>query len=84
MIHSSAQDKRCQKRIERELKSERMALEKKCDSICKLTYYYRADAEAASEVFLKINSNYYNKARQKITKIIKLRSTNNSYFRDKR
>jgi len=59
VIHSSAHDRRRQKRIERELKSERKALEDQSSKACKLTYFCRADAEAAAERLQKSDSEYY-------------------------
>ena len=60
VIHSSAHDRRRQKRIERELKSERKTLEDQSSTACKLTYFCRADAEAAAERLQKADSEYYN------------------------
>lgn len=59
VIHSSNYDKRRQKRIDRELKSDRNKLEKRCKALCKKRFYCRADAEVELEALEKYNSKYY-------------------------
>jgi len=59
VIHSSAHDKRRQKRIERELTEEKKAITEKCNAVTKLEYFCREDAEAAANRLSKENCPYY-------------------------
>ena len=59
VIHSSAHDKRRQKRIERQLETERKALVKQCQEAAKTDYYCEADARAAAWVLNDLNLKYY-------------------------
>jgi transposase len=49
VIHSSAHDKRRQKRIDRELKADRKALEHQCKVVYKKDFFCLADVQAAQE-----------------------------------
>ena len=49
VVHSSAHDMRRQKRIDRELASERKELDKRCKDAAKREYFCLADAEAAAK-----------------------------------
>lgn len=59
VIHSSAHDKRRQKRIERELKADRKALENKCKAVYKKDFFCLADACAAQEELTKTKCKYH-------------------------
>lgn len=59
VIHSSAHDKRRQKRIERELTEEKKAITEKCNAVTKLEYFCREDAEVAANRLSKENCSYY-------------------------
>ena len=59
VIHSSAHDKRRQKRIERELAKEKKALTEKCNAVVKVEYFCREDAEAAADRLSKESCSYY-------------------------
>ena len=59
VIHSSAHDKRRQKRIERQLAQERKALEKHCKDATKKLFYCEADARAAVLSLEKLTLQYY-------------------------
>lgn len=59
VIHSSAHDKRRQKRIDRELKTDRKALEDQCKAVYKKDFYCLADVQAAQEELEKVKSKYY-------------------------
>lgn len=59
VVHSSAHDKRRQKRIERELKNERKRVLGLCKKERKTEYFCRADAEAAAQRVGAIKSKYY-------------------------
>jgi transposase len=59
VIHSSAHDKRRQKRIERQLETERKALVKQCQAAAKIDYYCEADARAAARALNDLNVKYY-------------------------
>jgi transposase len=57
-IHSSAHDRRRQKRIERELEAEHTSLLTAIKKACKLEYACRADAEAASARLANTKATY--------------------------
>ena len=59
VIHSSAHDRRRQKRIERKLLEERKTLTGKCNEISKLDYFCREDAEAAAKRLSEESCTYY-------------------------
>jgi transposase len=59
VIHSSAHDKRRQKRIDRELKADRKALEDQCKTIYKKNFFCLADVQAAQEELSKTKCKYY-------------------------
>jgi transposase len=59
VIHSSAHDKRRQKRIDRELKADRKALEDQCKAICKKDFFCLADAQAAQQELSKTKCKYH-------------------------
>jgi transposase len=59
VIHSSSHDKRRQKRIDRQLTTERKALEKQCKEAAKNPFYCEADARAAAQALKDLNMNYY-------------------------
>ena len=59
VIHSSAHDRRRQKRIERKLLEERKTLTGKCNEISKLDYFCREDAEAAANKLSEESCTYY-------------------------
>ncbi len=59
VIHSSAQDKRRQKRIDRELKADRKVLEDQCRKIYKKDFFCLADVQAAQEQLSKTKCKYY-------------------------
>ncbi len=59
VIHSSAHDRRRQKRIERELLKEKKALTDACKEVTKQVYFCRKDAEAAAKKLSKEPCTYY-------------------------
>jgi len=59
VVHSSAHDKRRQKRIDRALNKERKTLEAHGNKERKREYYCRADAEAAAQRLVTMQSKYY-------------------------
>ena len=59
VVHSSANDKRKQKRIEREQTQSRKELEGEIKKETKKEYYCRADAEVAAENLCSIDSEYH-------------------------
>jgi len=59
VIHSSAHDRRRQKRIERKLLEEKKALTGKCREVAKTDYFCREDAEAAANVLSAAPCTYY-------------------------
>jgi len=59
VIHSSAHDRRRQKRIERRLVEEKKALTKKCKEAVKVEYFCREDAEAAANKLSEETCTYY-------------------------
>ncbi len=59
VLHSSSNDKRRQKRIDRELKTERKSLEKLSADRAKVEHFCQSDAEASAERLLKNSSKYY-------------------------
>ena len=59
VIHSSAHDRRRQKRIERELLKEKKTVSEKCKEVTKQDYFCREDAEAAANKLSKEPCNYY-------------------------
>jgi len=59
VIHSSAHDKRRQKRIERELNAELKSLNHQCKQAAQKDFYYLADALAAKEELGKTKAKYY-------------------------
>lgn len=59
VIHSSAHDRRRQKRIERKLVEEKKILTDKCNEIAKLDYFCREDAEAAANKLSAESCTYY-------------------------
>lgn len=59
VVHSSAHDKRRQKRIDRDLKQARQVLEKAVSKEEKVFYFCRKDAEAACKRLEKTGSEYY-------------------------
>lgn len=59
VIHSSAHDRRRQKRIERRLVEEKKALTKKCNKVLKVEYFCREDAEAAANKLSEETCTYY-------------------------
>jgi transposase len=59
VIHSSAHDRRRQKRIERRLVEEKKALTKKCKEAVKAEYFCREDAEAAANKLSEETCTYY-------------------------
>ena len=59
VIHSSAHDKRRQKRIDRELKADRKALEDQCKAVYKKDFFCVADVQAAQEELRKTKCKYY-------------------------
>jgi len=58
VIHSSAHDKRRQKRIDRQLSAERNALEKRCKDAAKKSFFCEADARAAAQAIEALNLQY--------------------------
>ena len=59
VIHSSAHDRRRQKRIERKLLEEKKALTEKCKKVAKVEYFCREDAEAAANMLSEEPCSYY-------------------------
>lgn len=59
VIHSSSHDKRRQKRIERELETERNALNSRNKAIDKREFFCRADAQKAVDELRSTKSKYY-------------------------
>lgn len=59
VVHSSAHDKRRQKKIERELAKEKTALEKSFDQQCLSEYACEADALAAAQAWASQSSRYH-------------------------
>ena len=59
VIHSSAHDKRRQKRIDRELKADRKALEDQFKAVYKKDFFCIADAQVEQEELRKIKCKYY-------------------------
>jgi transposase len=59
VIHSSAHDKRRQKRIERELAKEKKVITEKCNAVVRFEYFCREDAEAAANRLSKESCSYY-------------------------
>jgi transposase len=59
VVHSSAHDRRRQKRIERELQSEHKSLQTELKKVCKIDYACRADAEAAATRLANTKAPYY-------------------------
>lgn len=59
VVHSSAHDKRRQKRIDRQLEKDHHALEVKCARMQKEEYFCRPDAEAAAEQLRKMSTDCY-------------------------
>jgi transposase len=59
VVHSSAHDQRRQKRIDRQLKKDRHALEVKCTRMEKEEYFCQPDAEAAAEQLRKMSTDCY-------------------------
>ena len=59
VIHSSAHDRRRQKRIDRQLATERTALEKQCKAAAKKTFFCEADARVAAQALENLNRQYY-------------------------
>ncbi|EFK07011.1 conserved hypothetical protein [delta proteobacterium NaphS2] len=59
VIHSSAHDRRRQKRIERELAKEKKAITEKCNEVVRVEYFCREDAEAAANRLSKESCTYY-------------------------
>ncbi|MDY6845170.1 MAG: IS1634 family transposase [Thermodesulfobacteriota bacterium] len=59
VIHSSAHDKRRQKRIDRELKSDRKALEQQCKVFNKKDFFCFADVQAAQAELSKTKCKYH-------------------------
>jgi transposase len=64
VVHSSAHDKRRQKRIERELKKEHIELSKKIKALSKQEFFCQADAEKAATEFRKAGFVFYKSATQ--------------------
>lgn len=59
VIHSSAHDRRRQKRIERELQAEHKSLTAEMKKACQIEYACKADAEAAVKRIEKTKATYY-------------------------
>ena len=59
VIHSSAHDKRRQKRIDRRLLEEKKALSVKCREAAKTEYFCREDAEEAAKELMTTTCKYY-------------------------
>ena len=59
VIHSSAHDRRRQKRIERRLLEEKKALTEKCNKATKVEYFCREDAETAANKLSEEPRTYY-------------------------
>jgi transposase len=59
IVHSSAHDKRRQKRIDKELKESKENLEKAIIKTAQVKYYCKKDAEEASGRLKKVTSPYY-------------------------
>lgn len=59
VVHSTAHDKRRQKRIDRELKQSRDQLEKKAKGVAKVWFYCVADAESAASRLEKEGNDFY-------------------------
>lgn len=59
VIHSTAHDRRRQKRIERELQSEHKSLSAEMKKACKIEYACQADAEAAVTRIATTKATYY-------------------------
>jgi len=59
VIHSSAHDRRRQKRIERKLIEEKKSLTEKCNKVAKVEYFCREDAETAANKLLEEPCSYY-------------------------
>jgi transposase len=59
VVHSSTQDQRRQKRLERELQASYATLETAARDVAKQEYFCRADAEAAAERLRALPSTYY-------------------------
>ena len=59
VIHSSAHDKRRQKRIDRELKADREVLERQCKVVYKNDFFCLTDVQAAREELEKTKCKYY-------------------------
>jgi serine phosphatase RsbU (regulator of sigma subunit) len=59
VIHSNAHDKRRQKRIDRQLKTERETLEKQIKAATKNDYYCEADAKKAAQELQNLKMKYH-------------------------
>jgi transposase len=59
VIHSSAHDKRRQKRIDRELKADLKALEDQCKAVYKKDFFCVADAQVAQEELRRTKCKYH-------------------------
>jgi transposase len=59
VVHSSAHDRRRQKRIERELQAAHKSLQTELKKSCKIDYACRADAEAAAKRIANTKAPYY-------------------------
>jgi len=59
VIHSSAHDRRRQKRIDLKLLEEKKALTEKCNKVAKVEYFCKEDAEAASNNLSEESCTYY-------------------------
>jgi transposase len=59
VLHSSAHDRRRQKRLERELQAEHTSLQAEIKKACKIDYACRADAKAAAERLATTKASYY-------------------------
>jgi transposase len=59
VIHSSAHDRRRQKRLERELQAEHKSLATEVKKACKIDYACQADAEAAAKRITNTKATYY-------------------------
>ncbi|KPA11393.1 transposase [Candidatus Magnetomorum sp. HK-1] len=60
VIHSSAHDKRRQKKIQKELKTNLELLESKCKKLCKKEFFCEKDAQKESKEIETLPNKYYN------------------------
>jgi transposase len=71
VVHSSAHDKRCHKRIDRLLKQDRKQLEDHCKQATGTTYYCQKDAKVAGDKLISKSNNGYHQLQIDIKEVPK-------------